>query len=640
MPDTPLTAAELAALKTPDQPLTPEEAQKFDPYAAAKKATSIGAAPPWQARFSRVLTPMGGAISGGLKGARVGSVAGPIGTAIGAVAGAGLGAMGGEALQMGTEAITRLVGTPPPSVAGTAERLGSAATTGMVGEMTGQGTMAGAKLLPKKITAPFKSSLEPYATEAIDKFKGKVLPGEVSKSRVLNVGENIAESGLLSGTKVTAVKAARQKIAEQQVHDVLDSLGPRVGMKATGKALAESRNVATKAFRAEERAVWDVARKAAEDLPMVAPRLDAFIAKVEGQQAGAILPNAGMTAARRAASLINPEEGLTTVGGVQGPLSQLPSSIREAMQKAGHPDLQSGAPITAGQFQQTVSDLGRLMRVLGRAKETDPSKAADYGLAKKLYAVAREDLEEVLAKKPDALAAYDTARGVSLKGNQELFNDELRTLFREEGHRVAREKIVGKMVQPNNSTMIEAVKTAVGPAEFQQVQAETLHKILQPTARTNQVSWEKVISRLDHLADDTLRSLYPDGQDLEIRRVARLMLDLERKPAGATGKAAVQFGQIGGFAGLVTGVLSTPAAVLLAAPPVLAQIFASRTGLKWLTTGLTAPDRSTAAAAFTELLVFTKREVANQQIGTPPPQAQGPGPRRGAPAGIVGAPPP
>jgi hypothetical protein len=544
--------------------------------------------------------------------------------------------MGGESLQLVIEEGLRKakLATPPPlTAAGAVERLGRASQAGMEGEVQGQGLAQGARAILGPFRAPFKSQLEPYAQEAVQTFQGKVLPSEISKSRVLNVAENVAEGSFLGGGQVTAVKEARQLVAEARAHGVLGSLGPRKGARGTGAAVQSAREQALKAFRGAEKQAWEQEfRPLAEQIPAKSPRLDAFIGELEGRQAGAILPNAGLTAARRVASLA-PEAETVVYGGREVPLTSLPATVQEAITQVGAtpPTTQ---PLTAYQFQQTVSDLGKLVRALDEAAVRDPTKNNQLGLAKKLYGLALGDMAETLAGSPKAQTAYASARALTKFGNARLMNEEIRKLAD-----LAPEKLVSAVVKPNNSTAVEAVRQAVDPATFQTVQAEALKRLLRANARTGSVNWGQVAQRLDTLGEDTRGALFPKGHDREIQRIAQLMLRLNEKPAGGIGRIAVQLGQGGAAVGLVTGVMTPASATILLTPAVLARVFASPTGLQWLSEGLqAAPGSASAMRAAAQLLTFAQVEPGveeESQVGAPPPRAQGPGPTRG----VGGAPP-
>lgn len=635
IPNFPETQTYVQAVSQGQPAVIPPQRGRIRPATAAEMpsgpppapTSQIGPGPSGATRFSRFATPLVGALAGGLKGAAVGSAGGPVGTFVGGVAGAGIGAGAGELLQSGWEYLTS---DAPPTPSGIARRVGSAAQTGAVAEASGIGGMGVAKAATSRLAAPFASKLEPYAAEAMATFRRPgqtpaVLPSEVTTSRVLDVASNVTEGSILGGAKLAGVRDARQAIAEEKVLGVLDQLGPRSSPMGAGTGVVNARKAAIQSFRGQEKQAWEAFQQETNQVPMAAtPRLDAFIQELQPQQAGAILPNAGMTAARRVADLMKKGEVETLmIGGRETAIENLSPQQLQAYVNAGV-DL-AGPPepaLTVGQFHKTVSDLGRLSRVLERAARTDPSKNADAGLAKKLYGLAQDDLEEaVKVIGPKAETAYEQARLVSRLGNEQLFNESIRNVVKG-----APEKIVGKLLQRNNSTAIDAVRQASGPAAFEEVQSAAMQRILQANSRSSRINWDQVVTRLDNLGDDTLKAMFPGDHAAEVRRVATLMQNLKRTPAGGIGKVGIQLTQWGAAAGLATGNLPPEAAVVLLTPPMLAKIFTSKIGLKYLTTGLTAPVGSQRAiTAGTQLLAFLGRDV-DQIQGPPPAPSQTSGP--------------
>lgn len=610
---------------------------------ATPAPSTIGAAPPFALEMSRVVTPAVGAILGGIRGAAMGAPAGPWGIALGGLAGAGVGALGGEGLQLGFEQLAHRAGVPgvqPLTPQGAGSRLAGAATTGMLGEATGRiATVAATPILK-----PFVGKLEPYAHEALQTFKDAtgrplVLPSEVSHSRLLGVAENVAEGSLLGGGQVAVLREARQTLAEQKALDLLRSVGPRTSGKQAGRGVISARKQAIAAFRAAEAPRYDEFRRLAQDIPMKTPRLDAFIEDVRAREAGEILPNAGLRAADRLTAMMEPPPAPEIViqGQPSGPLNRLPASIQEILRQipeAGVADVSQ--PLTAAQFQRTYSGLGKLRRQLERAAAIDPTKNNQLGLVKKLTTLARADLTETLQRSsPAAHEAFESAQLFSKLGNAQLFNEEIRRIAR-----TAPEKLVigtGGLLKANNSTAIEAVRDAVDPATFSGVQSAAMTKLLRANAITGRINWKAVLQRLDAAGEDTLAALFPQGHAQDIQRLSRLLVDLERKPAGGIGRVAIQLGQGGAATGLFVGGFTKSAAVVLSMPAVLARIMSSKIGTKWLSTGLeAAPGSPTALKATTQLLMFTAQHATrrDQPIGTPPP-----GPSM-VPSPAIGAAPP
>lgn len=606
--------------------------RSLKPPANAAVKPTVGQPPPSQAHIGPAPSPFfsisrdvlrgTGMVLGGFGGGTLGAGAGPVGAGVGAVAGAGAGATVGEGAEQLLEAGARRfgIGTPPPAPTTNQAitRLGLASQEGMTSEAVG----GAAGAVVTKATQPFANKLEPYAREALQTFtdasgRTHVLPSEISTSRGLNVAENVAEGSLLGGSNVTAVKQARQQLAEQRALGILNDLGGSTTTHETGEALQASRNQGVQTFRAGERWVWSAFQQHAASIPVETPTLDAFVQKIAGQ--AHVVPSSGVAAAKRIAALAQAgDQESAIVGGVRGPISDMPASLRAAVLSV-QPE---AGPTSAADFQQTISDLGRLTRQLEQAAQRDPSKNSDYGLVKQLYQRARGDLETSLVKgSPEAQAAYQEATAFSREGNDRLFNKTVRAMATK-----APEKIVPMLLKPNNSTAIRAVERAVDPAAFQQVRQAAMEQLLQPDAKTGQIAWGDVLSRLQHLGPNTTEALFPGGHAAQIQRVANLMLQLERKPAGAIGKFAIQFGQMGAAVSAATGHFTPESSAILLTPVMLAKIFSSQRGLKLLSTGLEAgPGTKAALNASAALATFLgiDRQQGQQdrasRVGQPPP---------------------
>lgn len=572
-------------------------------------------------RGTRTASPLLGAMVGGVKGAALGAPGGPPGLVLGALTGAGLGALTGEVAQMGAEKVAEAAGVPdvraPQSVGEAAGRAGSASQVGMMGEAGGR--VLGTLISP--LLRPFAGKLQPYAQEALQTFQRRggppaILPSEVSSSRLLNVVENVAEGSLLGGARIAAVRQARQKLAEEQVLGVLDMLGPRATPRAAGEAVRGAHKTAVDAFRAEEKVLWDAFRSAADDIPVATPQLDDFIASLTQREAGAILPNAGATAARKVAALTGEEVGESVlIGGSRTDLAALPASVQEAILAAG--DGPPAPTLTASQFQKTVSDLGKLVRSLTRAARSNPSQYnAQLGLAKRVQQLARADLETSLSGTP-ALDLYESATSASRLGNKQLFNQEVMQILK-----TAPEKLTQKLLTTNNSTAIRAVREAVGDGPFQQVQSQALQEILELNPRTGNVVWPTVATRLQNLGDDTLQAMFPGGHATKIKQVAELMQNVARQPAGRIGSVAIQLAQGSAAVGLATGTLTMPSLMILLTPAALARAMTNPQVVRWLTTGLSAPAGSRQAVTATaQFYTFLQNE---RLLNAPPEPREGP----------------
>lgn len=588
-----------------------------------KAARSIGSIVPAEQTGA-----IAGALVGGVRGARMGAPGGVPGVVLGGVAGAGLGAFGGEGLQMALEKLSEWFGLTEPSrpvtIRDAASKMGGAANTAMMGESLGRAGIAVLTPIARRVMAPLAHKMSTYAREALATFppaSRSLLPSEISESRVLQVAENIAEGSLGGGGRVEAVKATRQGLAESKVVDILDRVGPTVTGKQAGVTAKSARTAAVKQFKADADVLFDQFRAEAGTVPIETPKLDAFIAEMNPQQAGAILPNAGAEAARRVAALSGDDaSGMKQL--ISNEMYQnLATPSQQALVRKSIGVGEDIGGLTAAQFQKTVSDLGKLTRSLEKSAQQDPSKFnAQLGVAKKILNLAREDLINTLkARAPKAAEAYEQAAGFYRLGNERLFNQAVMNAVK-----VAPEQVVGKLLKANNSTAITLVRDAVGDAGMRPIERASIDRLAAVDPKTGQIDWGSMMKRLDDMGTDTLDAMFPRGQAQDLQKLTRLMLNVERKPVTKAGRLAIAVSQWGAFAGVMSGTMTGPSAVVLITPPVLARIMSNPTGLKWLTTGLQAPLGSAEAIrAGAQLTAFLRREAEQPQpvpSHTPAPQ--------------------
>lgn len=645
----------LSPLRQEELPAVTTFEQEFGTPTVPTQAPGVGEPPPIGTRISRIATPALGATIGGIKGAAMGAPAGPMGAAAGGLAGSIVGAGGGELLQAGFER-TGLAGVPPPTARQIGERVAGTTIPAMAGETAGRGLI----LAGQRLAAPVARKLVPAARESLRIFRSPkgdplVLPSDVSTSRLLNIFENVADASLLGGGRIEAVRAARQEFAEDQVLGILNNIGPRVtgfapGVRAAvtrqaGKGFISGLDDAVKAFRATERQLWqETFEPLARDVQVQTPNLDAFLQgslAQTGREAGEVLPNAGGRVAQRVARLLG--EGIQEPG--EAALQQLPEvgpGVRAALSAEDVTTMQqallramgaetteaTAEPLTADVFRRTVSGLGKLVRRLSKTVKTDPTKANELGLAKHLLQLAHTDLADSLTPFPEAHTAFQAATTFSRLGNKRLLNETLTKLSDE-----APERVVRKLFVAENSTAINAVRDALrdSPKAFEKLQTASMMRVLSPDPTSRKIKWDRVLSRMGAVGDDTLQAMFPRGHAAQVRDLTEMLVDLDRGVAGGTGRVFIQLTQAGAAIGLLTGGFTGSSATIMLAPPVLARIMTSPTGVKWLTTGLTAPPGSDVAVkAANNILAFMVRESEKTQaaptefptlrmVGTPPP---------------------
>lgn len=513
-----------------------------------------------------VVLPATASIVGGTVG---GAYGGPSGALGGSVALAPI----GEAAAMGVEALTGA----PPSLEDVSSRLGWAGGTALAGEGAGRVAIAAGRPFAKKVTTAGAAAikrlhgrvtpaqvtdsraldiaenivsgsmlgggkrtalieqqnqlLEAERLKEITSFGGPVTREAAGRSvqGSLRGHPSVQPPPSLGGAQAAAAQAASQATAADQaaqshVLNVLGKMG-RTEPKSAGARALSAREREVAAFRAGERELYgDFEEKAGGILVDAAPQLDAFAKQLLGDQRGNIAPGVGLRAARRVSQLLAPPE---ETGGVldtmtsMGPISSLPAAAKQAVLDAmGEAGEKGAQPLTAVEFQQTVSSLNRIVRQLTRAAQTDPTKNADLGMAKRLLTMAKSDMEEILTREsPEAFDALTTATGFSREGNQRLFNETVRKMAK-----TAPEQILGTLLRKDNSTAVAAVRRAIGDADFRALESAAVTRILRPNAKSGRVEWADVLRRIDQLGDDTIGAFTPGGEIEGLRDVARMAL--------------------------------------------------------------------------------------------------------------------
>jgi hypothetical protein len=603
--------------------------------------------------------PAAASVAGGVLGAGRG---GPMGAAAGAATMAPV----GEAVAMGVNALRGA----PPTQEEFLSRTQWAPATALAGEGVGQAAI--------KAGRPFVKSFDPVlASHAFERFTERlprpfqpgmidetrhVLPSEVSGSRALNLLENITESSFAGGGAAARVREARQRIAEKDVLQTLGSLGPRQGTRGAGETLQEVRDRAVTTYRGEQKAKYGAFQEKGGTIPVGSSNLDAFAQEISGRGEKDLKPGAGLRLARRITQMFAPDEDEAAEAAAIGfkggrpevqPAKALAAMSREQQDKVlaqtqkGGMNLQQaiqqvatetkGAPpeqMNATQANEMVKSLGRWMRQLERETKFNADKNADYGLVKKLYGLAKQDLDEsLMTADPKAFDLLEAARTHTREGSQRLFNKDVLEVARAKP-----EKIAETLMQRNNSSAIGLVENAVGKEGMAPIRVAAMEHVLRPDPVSKRVKWPDVLKRFTSMGEDTRRALFPGDHAHDAMKIAELMLDLEKKPLGQTGKVAVQLMQAGAGVALVTNLVpaltgkdsaqerAMKGAAVILGPAALAKVFASPTGLKWLTTGLTHGAKTqTGIRAGAQLMAFLVQEglispeQAKQGVPTPPP---------------------
>jgi hypothetical protein len=145
-----------------------------------------------------------------------------------------------------------------------------------------------------------------------------------------------------------------------------------------------------------------------------------------------------------------------------------------------------------------------------------------------------------------------------------------------------------------------------------------------------------MVEKLNKLTPETMAEVFPKGEAAEVIQVSRILDEVQRHKEG-TGKMWIQLTQAGAMANLASGGrVGQMARTTLVLPWALSRLLTSKTGRKWLTTGLTAPTGSaTATRTVAQASAWLAREAIHasqkdaygdawKDQAAPPPNPFGP----------------
>lgn len=585
-----------------------------------QKATSIGPeAPPW-IQAARSTLPAVGSMLGGAGGAAVGGVAGgPLGAGTGALAGAGFGGGVGEAAELALEAgasYTGLSPLPPPSWDQIQARMIGAPGAGMMAEAAGQ--------VGGKVMAPFAKGFDAEGRAAAQMFPESVTPGQVSSSRAVQIGQNIAEGGMtrdLLGGKLAARSERLKSDVARKAFGIVEAHGGPITPETAGTHFQDALAGNTQAFKQQADTLYAGVDQAAQGVRVPTTSMADFATQELEKRAaipGEVTGNSGLRLLKQVAAAGKPEntvaaETAASLGLDESTLLTDPkyASLRQSLGL----DAPMGADLS---FKQAHYLRGQLSGLVRRAKgeKDDVLSGVGQQLIKRLDAAMEESAK---AAGGDLLTKFRTANEYYKSGMSRYQSELMRGLADEYPSQV-----VDKLFKPGAVETIREAKAAVGPAAWQKVRASTTAKLLSDATNDQHGTIEgaKLLGELRKYGKPTMREVY-EGSDQDLWQFATALERVQRNRT-SIGKWAIQGAQIGAagtllasgagdtaHAGAAAGVLLTPA--------VLSKIMGSRTGLKWLTAGLEAPrGTKLAARAATHLAAQMVALGLTEDDGGPP----------------------
>lgn len=557
--------------------------------------------------------PTVGSVVGGLGGALAG---GPTvwGVPVTAVAGAGAGAVGGERAQIALERTVGLHGAPP------VPRMLREGAFGVVGE----GVATPALRAVGRTLAPFASKVTTAGVEAMRAMKGKVLPAQATESRVLDIVQNIAEGSIFGGGRMREFHQAQEKIVSTLVDDAVAKYGGRVGSEEAGAGFAQALEGAVDQFHQAGGRLYRVVDQLTDGAMVPTKIFDDFTREEltkRGALPGEVTGDTGLRLLREFADLA---QDLTTTTPASTLVDAAGKPLREAVTDSA-PNLIS--------FEQAHFLRGQLLSKI-RLYEREADDVA-RGIAEQLLKRLDAAMDQgAIGLSPHGQDAWRAANAFWRQGKQQFETKFLRSLLNREPDSVAK-----ALMANNSSVLIRQARQAVPAKDWTPVQAAMVTNLVTKATdvETGQISGRSLLTQIKSLGP-SLTEIFPKTAD-EVKRLGRVLATVQQRQGEGTGRMYIQLAQGSALAGVLTGgfgLTSPPSlgtgigasGVILLGPVAMSRILTSPRGIRWLTTGLTAPPGSEAAVrAATNLATFLTAgpapgsdslDAAEMDTGAPP----------------------
>lgn len=442
----------------------------------------------------------------------------------------------------------------------------------------------------KKVGAPLVKKLEKGAEKAIktaQQLGATVLPGQATRSRIVDLLQNIAEASLLGGGRLAAVKEKSEEILQNAVENFAKKFVTTrlaVGAKEDiGDLMRLVIGESSDAFRAFTRAI--------------AHRVDATSGGIRVD----IRPQKEF-----AEKLIEQAKA-----GIKSA-----SMLRIAKQVLDKDDFISFE--VADILRSDLLAVGRLT--------TDLLPGRASGAAQKLAGILDGQIDKAgkILQREDAIQAW-RMRNQAVREGKTTFNSRfMRSLMSKNA-----DEIFGAVIKPGRPTRIRAVREiilgevrAAKPAKLGEVtvkaklpgdrelwrtiQGQYIDDLLLKNADDlGRISAESALKEMKRFGDPALKELFPGGGHETLRRYLRALAIVQRKPTQeGTGRIFIQLTQAGAALNLLMGGPFTGmSATVLLGPPVLARMFTSPRIARLLTVGLKAPLGSKEAVRISAQLL-------------------------------------
>ncbi len=475
-------------------------------------------------------------------------------------------------------------------------RLGLAGGTAIAGQKGGE-------LITKfggKIARPGIEKLEKGAKVAIQSLKevGEVLtPARAGTGFGIDLVEAVADMAVFGGQVLAKASESATTAAESAIKIFFQTFKKQASKEQIGALLQETLDGGTTTFQEIGRQVFNVIDTQAGNT-LVDVRASKLIAKNIVDTSDDVIP-AG-TLKTIAASIAKQDDEVPWER-AQKMRSQLLGITRQQ------------TDLVAGETSKAVKTMAKSVdtEMALAAKELGGNALEAWRFANAYWKGGKDLFNSTLFKqivKKDAEAVYDAVIKNGEPGNirkvREVF--EFDRIFKD-----------GKIIKVPRKSFKE---------DWANIQGQFLDDILKNSTVSGEViqsvefgtlapiDGSKLIQAFDRLGEDSLKELFPDAivrkRFNDLTRTLRLT---QRRDKGGRLQMAIAVGQGGaltaviGFGGFDKGTFAKGLAVLFT-PRLIAKIFVSKLGNKWLTIGLTAPRGSAEAIEATaKLFTFLGR---------------------------------
>jgi len=529
-------------------------------------------------------------IAGATGGAMLGGAAGgPIGAIAGAVGGGVTGALSKEAVEQALlrlgilEEGDKLISDIPVKKKPFDESLLDAGAQGVatgLGEGVGQAIIAPAV----KVGRGFSRSVTPEGKETLEFFKGTGIvpnPAKVTDSRGLDIASNAGEASIFGGEEFLKGRIAAIDFINNTINKLI-SLQSK-SREALGDLFADAVTESSIAFR--------------ESAGILFNKLDVAVGTNFVNTAGIRI---------QATKLIDELTGLNVE----------PSLIRR-LQEAGETQVGPGALLRRGlRFSEAQKLRSDLLAITRRSENVISDKAV--GRIKLINKILEREMEA-------------TAKSV---GSGTLEQWRRVNKFWKEGIDTYNTKIIRDIIKKDpdaavsslftaakdRAVMIRRIKRALKDKDLiRDLESSTLKTIIfKATDEFGEVVPAKLLNQLKAFggADgQALKAMFPRGEDKVLAKLARIKGVVLKSQPDATGRFAVQIGQITALGVLATGQFPKTSATILIGPFLIALAFRSPRIVRFITEGAKARPGTKAAVTFvTRLSGLLAEEGINHQF--------------------------